>query len=257
MNTLLIDIGNTRIKWAHYSLQASARKELVGHGVLEHGSQIEAETLQQIVPPVNLSSILVSAVTDDLNSQRIKKQLQSIFAVPVQMVRSSSQFNNLINGYNQPALLGVDRWVALIGAYTQAKPGHGVFVVDAGTAITIDAVAADGKHLGGIISPGLSLMRNSLSKNTERLMLVEEAKISTVADNTQDAIASGTIWSLVGLIQQIEQRLALDDDSKIDYLITGGDAQKLVPHLPARYTLVTDLILQGLAAIAQNSNKKQ
>ncbi len=256
MNTLLIDIGNTRIKWAHYSPQTSA-KELFGHGVLEHGSQIETEILQQVLPPENLHYIFVSAVTDDLNSQRIKKQLQSIFDVPVQMVRSSSQFNNLINGYNQPALLGVDRWVALIGAFTQAKSGRGVFVVDVGTAITIDAVDAEGKHLGGIISPGLSLMRNSLSKNTERLMLVEEAKISTVADNTQDAIASGTIWSLVGLIQQIEQRLALDDDSKIDYLITGGDAQKILPHLPVRYTLVTDLILQGLAALAQNSNKEK
>lgn len=255
MITLLIDIGNTRIKWAHYSPQISADKELVGHGVLEHDSQIEAETLQYIIPPANLDFILVSAVTDDLNSQRIKKQLQTIFAVPVQMVKSAPQFNHLVNGYKQPALLGVDRWVALIGAFAQAKPGRGVLVVDAGTAITIDAVDVDGKHLGGIISPGLSLMRNSLSQNTERLMLVEEAEICTVADNTQDAIASGTIWSLVGLIQQIEQRLALDD-GKIDYLITGGDAQKLLPHLPVRYILVTDLILQGLAALAQNSNKE-
>lgn len=257
MTTLLIDIGNTRIKWAHHSPKTAAGNELVGHGVLEHGSQIEVETLQQIKAPANLDSILVSAVTDDLNSQRIKKQLQAIFAVPVQMVKSQPQFNHLVNGYKQPPLLGVDRWVALIGAFAQAKPSHGVFVVDVGTAITIDAVDGDGKHLGGIISPGLSLMRNSLSQNTERLMLVEDAKISAVADNTQDAIASGTIWSLVGLIQQIEQRLALDGDSKIDYLITGGDAQKLLPHLPVRYILVTDLILQGLAALAQDSQKEQ
>lgn len=250
MTKLLIDIGNTRIKWAH--LQDAKTGKLSGHGYVQHNKQLGIEVLKQIEAPAKLSAIYVSAVTDDLNSQRIKRQLQDLHDVTVCMVKSQSEGNGLVSGYKQPDLLGVDRWVAMIGAFAQAKPEHGVIVVDAGTAITIDALDANGKHLGGTIAPGLELMRSALNKNTQRLMLVEGADVNAVADNTQDAIASGTMWSLIGNILQTEERLGLDQNSKIDYFITGGDAQHLLQYLPSRYQLVNDLILQGLARIAEN-----
>ncbi len=253
MTKLLIDIGNTRIKWAH--IQDNKTGALTGHGYVQHNKQLGIEVLKQIETPVNLSAIYVSAVTDDLNSQRIKRQLQELHDVPVQMVKSQPEGYGLISGYKQPELLGVDRWVAMIGAYSQTQKGHGAMVIDAGTAITIDAIDANGNHLGGTIAPGLELMRSSLNKNTQRLMMVKEATVNPVADNTQDAIASGTMWSLVGNIMHTEQRLNLDTDDKIDYFITGGDAQQLMQYLPSKYQLVNDLMLQGLAQIAKTGIK--
>ncbi|THB75156.1 MAG: type III pantothenate kinase [Gammaproteobacteria bacterium] len=250
MTKLLIDIGNTRIKWAY--LQDSESCKLTEHGCVQHNKQLGSEVLKQIEAPAKLSAIYVSAVTDDLNSQRIKRQLQDLHDVPVQMIKTQIDSCGVINCYEQPELLGVDRWIAMIGAYSQAQSGHGVVVVDVGTAVTIDVVGSDGKHLGGTIAPGLALMRNSLSQNAQRLMLVEDADINAVADNTQDAIASGTMWSIVGNILQTEQRLGLDQNSNIDYFITGGDAQQLLQYLPSRYQLVNDLILQGLAQIAES-----
>ncbi len=250
MTKLLIDIGNTRVKWAH--MQDPKTRILSGHGYVQHNKQLGIEVLKQVEAPAGLSAIYVSAVTDDLNSQRIKRQLQELHDAPVLMVKSQAEGFGIKNGYKQPDLLGVDRWIAMIGAYSKTQSEHGVIVVDAGTAITIDAIDANGWHLGGTIAPGLELMRSALNKNTQRLMLVEDADIKAVADNTQDAIASGTMWSLIGNILQTEQELGMDQNSKIDYFITGGDALQLVQYLPSRYQLVNDLILQGLARIAEN-----
>ena len=161
-------------------------------------------------------------------------------------IKTAAEGFGIINGYDNPIKLGVDRWLALIAA--RAKIKDAVCVVDSGTAITIDILNAQGIHQGGLICPGLTLMQTALN-NTTHLPFVEYPSSITqpiIAKDTENAIANGTLYAICSLIERV-----VAEQSNITYLIlTGGDAITLSQQLRCAFSIEPNLVLEGLAIVS-------
>ena len=153
----------------------------------------------------------------------------------------------LFRSYDRPPQLGADRWAALIGARA-LHPGQAV-VVMAGTATTIDALDAAGQFRGGLILPGLSLMRAALARNTADLPHAA-GHYRALPTNTDDAIVSGAIHATLGAIERMFSPLS--DLAGACCLITGGAAPRLLPHLRVPVRHEENLILSGLVRYANS-----
>jgi type III pantothenate kinase len=154
------------------------------------------------------------------------------------------------NGYRDPTQLGADRWVALVAAH-RAAPGHKL-VVNAGTALTIDALTADGKFLGGLIVAGPALMRRSLDGATAALRESAGA-VRDFPDNTPDAIASGSIAAGVGAIERVARAMSARGTPVGLIILSGGAAGELSPALGLPFRLHENLVLDGLQTIARSN----
>ncbi len=148
--------------------------------------------------------------------------------------------------YDDPAQLGVDRLAAAAAAHRTA-PGAAV-VVDAGTALTVDAIDAEGTFRGGAMAPGLRLGLNALSAGTSLLPQVEFAGVPPLLGrNTADGLRSGALHGSAALVEGLCSRMAAALDSRVTVFLTGGDGPLLQPHIAAIHTCDPDLVLRGLA----------
>jgi type III pantothenate kinase len=155
------------------------------------------------------------------------------------------------NSYDDPAQLGCDRWAALIGA-RRLYDGPAV-VVNAGTALTVDALAGDGVFVGGIIVPGAQLMRTALAGHTAALKL-QPGKFSFFPNATGDAIMSGAIDGLCGAVERMARFLEESGHTMPLCVLSGGGAALLEPHLNLEVKVVDNLVLEGLLTIAQTAS---
>lgn len=234
---LLIDAGNTRIKWA-----VVARRQWLAQGALLHG---EVAQLQQVARQhPNLQYVLCANVAGDALAERISAALRHVAPAPV-WLQSSAECCGVFNHYDAPTQLGADRWAALIGA--RACHAGSCLVVTAGTATTVDVLDAAGHFLGGLILPGERLMRESLAGNTAQLSLHDGA-FSLRPRNTADAMASGCLLAQVGAIEHMFHSLP-DADSAL-CLLNGGGAPALAKNLGIPCRPVENLVLHGLSVIA-------
>ncbi|MHB1360599.1 MAG: type III pantothenate kinase [Rhodocyclaceae bacterium] len=228
---LCLDAGNTRLKWGLWDGQAWR-----GRGVLAH-----AESVQLIdALPEKPSRVLACNVAGELAAARIEALAASL-AVPLDWFRSSLAAGGLSNGYDSSTQLGADRWAALLGA--RSLHDGPALVVMAGTATTIDALDANGVFRGGLILPGLELMRQALARNTAGLPVARGA-FRELPTNTDDAIVSGCIAATLGAIERMARQL---DGGNLLCLISGGAAAALLPHLQLPLRHVDNLVLVGLA----------
>jgi type III pantothenate kinase len=250
---LLIDAGNTQIKWA------AADTELAWSGApnwRQHGSVSHAdiETLQSIWAALPITQILISNVA----GETIQHSLNSLLSTAVpglkpQRFVSMPECAGVKNGYAHPPQLGCDRFASAIGAHA-LMPAKTLLVVTCGTATTIDAVTSEGLFVGGMILPGLKLMAQSLARNTAQLPQIAESLSlqHTFADNTDQAIASGCISAQVGAIARAYDALANMQQRPVSCIISGGAAKFLLPHLELDYLNVENLVLTGLTVVAKS-----
>lgn len=234
---LCLDCGNTRLKWGLLNTDGAWH----ARGAL---SLLQIDTLRAalIGHPV-AQRVIGCNVAGAENAQRIAAQLE---AAPEWVVPQREQCG-VHNAYLQPAQLGADRWVSLIAA--RAMSDHATLVVNAGTATTIDLLEANGHFVGGLILPGLDLMRRSLAHNTADLPLAEAAYTPQPRD-THAAIVSGSLEATVGAIERMYARL---EQQPATCLLAGGAAAELQPLLHIPVQNVDDLVLRGLARIALSS----
>ena len=228
---LLIDAGNTRIKWA----TVGRAQESTGAPVwLHQGSVYHAEMslLKAAWVVLPISRIVVSNVA----GQQIEHDLELLLASCVAGVKperfiSTSNCAGIKNGYRQATQLGCDRFASAIGAHA-LFPLRALLVVTCGTATTIDAITEDGTFIGGMILPGLQLMAQSLAKNTAQLPQIAESHSlhQLFADNTHQAIASGCINAQVGAIVRAHEALAGMRAHTVSCIISGGAAKFLTPQ---------------------------
>jgi type III pantothenate kinase len=175
-----------------------------------------------------------------------------VFRVKIEFVTASQEYHGLTNGYLDPSLLGADRWLALIGAWTRARSA--LCVVDAGTAVKVDSVDSNGQHLGGLIAPGIHMMREALMNNTSDI--AKAALHSTpslagvLANNTIGAVSRGAVFALAGMADRAAEVIAQSTGTKPRLFITGGDAGMITGTMRSHGEIVPDLVLQGLAVIA-------
>jgi type III pantothenate kinase len=236
---LAIDAGNTLIKWGLHD----------GVGWLSHGS-IETARHQQLASALETTlaeTIVVCNVAGKDVEASIAAQLKSNVA-RFHIIRSLAAQCGVVSSYRDPAQLGADRWAALLAAHAGA-PGPKV-VVMAGTAMTIDALAADGRFLGGVIVPGLALMRSALHSGTAQLG-PDPGQFDGFPKNTADAITSGAIQASAGAIARMHTALSETAGSPVTCILSGGAAAALAPQLPFVARVEHNLVLEGLVIIAK------
>lgn len=236
---LLIDAGNTRIKWA-----CVKGEEWSQSGFLPVE---QAEELPQRFAGLNeirqvwVSNVAGEKVAQDIRNIIVGRGGQFHFIVP------REKQCGVRNGYSDPAQLGSDRWAALIAAWHLSLKK--CMVVNCGTAITIDALSGQGEFLGGLILPGVELMRRSVVAATSQLRL-ERGEYAAFPLNTADALFSGAVQACCGAIQRQYALLAVADAPVI---LSGGAAEVLKKNINLPLIVVDNLVLQGLLLIAQEA----
>ncbi|MBI5899969.1 MAG: type III pantothenate kinase [Rhodocyclales bacterium] len=227
---LCLDAGNTRLK---YGLCEGVAWR--AQGALEYAS-FDALENRLPVPPTR---IVACNVAGEQARQRIEA-LAAKLRLPLDWLSSSPAACGISNGYDAPQQLGADRWAALIGA--RALHCDACVVVLAGTATTVDVLDAGGRFLGGLILPGLALMRSALASNTADLPHAV-GHFRALASNTDDAIVSGALHATLGAIERVRAA----QPQGLACLLSGGAAADLVPHLAQPCRVVEHLVLEGLA----------
>lgn len=234
---LCIDCGNTRLKW----------------GLREGGAWLaqgalplaEAESLDEVLPQ-RPSRAIACNVAGPAVAQAVVLAAGRLGA-PLDWIHAHAEQCGVRNGYEHPQQLGADRWAALIGA--RALHDGPVLVVVCGTATTIDVLEADGRHQGGLILPGLSMMRESLAAGTAGLPTAAgewRDPLTNIATNTLDAIASGCLAATLGAIERMFREIG---DRLV--LLSGGAAAAVSPRLALPHRVAENLVLEGLARVAE------
>lgn len=247
---LALDVGNTRLKWALYEAPHPGAR-LLAHGVqfLENIETLaEGDWRALRAPRWVLGSIVAGAGV----RYRVEEQLE-LWDAPVQWVVPSQAEAGLVNGYDHPARLGPDRWVAMIGA-RQRLLARGeqrpCVVVMVGTAVTVEAIDAGGRFLGGIILPGHGIMLRALESGTAGLH-VPTGEVRAFPTNTSDALTSGGTFAIAGAVQRMWDNLRAHSGQEPVCLMTGGAGWKMAPHMTVPFELVEGLIFDGLLTIAR------
>jgi len=248
MSFLAIDIGNTRLKWAQYaSPQPGAA--LLAHGAvfLETIDELADQHWRGLSEP---SSMLGCVVAGEAVRRRVEEQLE-LWDIEPRWVVPSAHEAGVTNGYDHPARLGADRWVALIGARGHVL-GRGAarpaLIVMIGTAVTVDALDRSGRFLGGLILPGHGIMLRALESGTAGLR-VPTGEVMPFPSNTSDALTSGGTYAISGAIDRMRRHLAAHDGEEPQVIITGGAGWKVAPYVDVAHELVESLIFDGLLEI--------
>ncbi len=243
---LLIDIGNSCIKWAM------------------HDSENLVNSTAEFYEPASLQSILdlnwnkfstpdrllVSNVAGQGVADTLIQWTSTHWKLEPEFMLVSSQACGVSNGYKDINQLGIDRWLALIAA--RKKFESATCIVDCGTAITIDGLSDKGQHLGGLILPGVSMMQQILAQQAH--MLPEPQNIygkPEFADNTQQGVVSGCMMAIVTLIDRMVSDMSGEYGDTLKCIITGGGAHKVIDLLASKFELDPDLVLYGLAFMTE------
>ena len=232
---LCIDSGNSRIKWA-----AHGEGRWLEAGIIEHAKTDQLALLTSRLPPA--TRIMLANVAGDAALAGIRQALAAC-RPELHEVKSAAEAGGVINLYEDPACLGVDRWCALLGARATTRAAS--VVVMAGTATTIDSLDGEGRFRGGLILPGLDLMRRSLARDTAALPLAA-GTYRPWPRCTDDAIITGCLEAQVGVIERALARL---DDGAV-CLLSGGAAGVIGEHLRIPHRRVDNLVLEGLLRFA-------
>jgi type III pantothenate kinase len=240
MEILAIDSGNTRIKWGFWDGAAWARI-----GALAHDESAGlAQAFAALPQPQRIAMANVAGVGA---AGRIETACAR-FGLPLILAQPRAAQCGVTNRYD-PAQLGADRWAALIGAWHRQRGA--CLVVGAGTATTADLLSARGEFLGGIIIPGLALMKRALAENTARLPFADGAYVEEPR-NTADAIDTGVLHAQAGAIERMYARLVATEGAGPACLISGGAAPRIAERLGMPHRLMDHLVLDGLARIAMD-----
>jgi type III pantothenate kinase len=251
MSFLAIDIGNTRLKWAVYPQSSMGAEPLAaGAEFLENIDKLADGEWAGLAAPARM---LGCCVAGDAVKRRVEEQLEELWVAPAHGVVPGAAEAGVINGYDHPTRLGADRWVAMIGAHHRmlaAGPARPMVVVMVGTAVTVEAVDAYGRFLGGFILPGHGIMLRALESGTAGLR-VPTGQVREFPTNTSDALTSGGTFAISGAIERMVQHVRHRCGGEPVCYMTGGAGWKMAPHMSVAFELVESLIFDGLLVIAQ------
>ena len=250
MTFLAIDVGNTRLKWALYAEPApGAAIQAQGVEFLENIEKLgDGEWAGLPLPDRMLGCI----VAGEAVKRRVQEQME-VWDVAANWVVSSAAEAGLTNGYDYPTRLGPDRWVAMIGArhrMLSLGPSRPMVVVMVGTAVTVEAIDARGRFLGGLILPGHGIMLRALESGTAGLH-VPTGEVRAFPTNTSDALTSGGTYAIAGAVECMIRNVRQHCGEEPLCIMTGGAGWKMAPSLSVQFELVESLIFDGLLVIAQ------
>jgi type III pantothenate kinase len=250
---LVVDIGNTRLKWA-----LARAGELVESGSRFHRERVGERLLDLSAAAArDVERVVVANVAGEAIAARVAGEAERRFGLATRFVAAEAHGHGLRSAYAEPSRLGVDRWVAMIAAHRLVEGA--VCVLSVGTAATFDAVAADGRHLGGLILPGMRLMADALDRQTDRIGATEPAArrpegLAVLGASTETAVGQGTVLAISAAFDRATTAVAASLGAVPTALLTGGDAHLIRPWLETPVQLRADLVLEGLALIADSGD---
>jgi type III pantothenate kinase len=245
VRVLLLDVGNTRLKWG---VGEAGEVRQTGHVVQARLAEVGLGALTRRLP-----RRVDAAIACNVAGQSVATRLQGVIHAhtghDLHFARPARAACGVTNGYTRPRRLGVDRWVALVGAWAELE--RACLVVDAGTAVTIDALDGGGRHLGGQILPGINVMADALAGNTAQIPRVAMSRAGDVdglgmfGNSTRAAVQQGTLNAVTGAIERALKTLRRQY-RRAQLVLTGGDASRIVGALDATPLERPHLVLQGL-----------
>jgi len=256
MNVLLLDAGNTRVKWAVVDTDEPGKLQFPG--VCAHSAAGFSPQLRQgWVGLPRIDKVLIGCVAGDDIVAELDKVIIDQWGLSAEVLKSQESYAGIVNGYTKPEQLGVDRWLAMLGGWRLLEEPVPLWIVDCGTAVTIDYLDCDGNHRGGLILPGLAMMRDGLTLSAAALktpghedpLLLDS--IGGLARDTNTALSVGTTTTLVASLDRIVSDFALGDQAV--RVITGGDASIIGPCLAGDWLLQPNLVLEGMAVYAEET----
>ncbi len=249
MNFLAIDVGNTRLKWAmHTAPRRDAPVLAQGAEFLENIDKLAEGDWAKLPAP---NRMLGCVVAGDAIKRRVEDQME-LWDVSASWVVASSFEAGVTNGYDHPARLGADRWVAMIGAWHRGLaqgPARPMVVVMVGTAVTVDALDASGRFLGGLILPGHGIMLRALESGTAGLR-VPTGNVCPFPTNTSDALTSGGTYAIAGAVERMVAHVRQHCGVEPRCMMTGGAGWKMAPSMSLQFELVDNLVFDGLLEMA-------
>lgn len=244
--TLLVDAGNSRIKW-RLCTASSLRDGIITPDLDDDELRRQLCEAWQALP--SQCSVWIASVAAARIDAQLQRAATELFGRQPAFVHSPAQALGVVNAYHQPAKLGVDRFLAMAAAH-HAQPGAQL-LVSVGTALTVDALTADGQHLGGLIAATPALARQALLANTARIGATEGLS-SGLADNTADAVTAGTQLAALGVITHAREILRQRSTDEPRLVVSGGGMAELLPYLPDAQAF-EGLVLDGLALWARHA----
>lgn len=244
---LLIDIGNTRIKWSRLE-----QGRIGEQSAAAHANWTRDDFVQQVLSSgPRAERVFIGNVGGKRMGDLAQAAIAHAWQIEPRFVHSPAVQAGIHNAYPEPAKLGVDRWLAMLGG--RALEPRPLCVVSVGTAMTIDGLDAKGQHLGGVIVPGPDLMVSSLLKNTSDIAQRAaggQARDGLFADNTLGAIQQGAVQALAALVERSLETLRKQLGEAPVLLLTGGGSSRIQAaiHSPGRE--IPDLVLRGLAVVS-------
>lgn len=251
VRALLFDAGNTRLKWGYFSGGRISKSGSLTHEQI-HDSGFAALTTRL---PRKVTHAVASNVAGTAFATRLSGVIGLHCGIDLRFARCEKQAFGVTTGYKQPRSLGVDRWIAMIGAWNEFRSA--LCIVDAGTAMTIDVVDRSGQHLGGQIIPGIRMMGESLRNKTNGIAPVTRKSrdpgdgLGVFGKNTDDAIAYGALTAACGAIERAAKRVR-SAGMRPKIVLTGGDASRILKQLNSNVIHRPHLVLQGLATTIQS-----
>jgi type III pantothenate kinase len=242
---LLVDIGNSRVKWAW----AEGESWVSGLPFPSERSGLERELDRHWGGLAGPAAVQVSNVLGSEFANVLAAWVARRWGCPIHYARSLAEGYGVVNGYARPERLGVDRWVALVGL--RQMSGLPACVADCGTALTFDVLDGTGRHRGGLIAPGLGLMRRALALETHGVPAVEGEARDFPGRDTAAGVSGGVLLAGAGLIEKALRNTEALLGSRPILVLTGGDAETLGRCLAVPYRPAPELVLRGLLTIAE------
>ena len=240
---LLLDIGNSRLKWA-----CSDGLHLTHHGAVVRDEQLflALTEMWRVLPKPH--AIVAANVVGDEFAQQLSRFIYELWSLNVEYAAVTQGHLGLVVAYPQPELFGVDRWLGLIAARHLYKGA--VCVIGCGTAVTIDVVDENGTHLGGVIAPGTGLMQQALVFRTEGVRRGVAASSKTASRvlgcDTQTGVERGALYAVAGLIIHTYEVVKIESNTPLTPIVTGGDAERVLDQIGGEYHHSPCLVLHGL-----------
>lgn len=253
---LLIDVGNTRVKWAQLLDGNLTPQQALTHKGLDPKQWLNKLFRERFRP----KRVLVANVAGADMTALIRSEAEHKWQVTPEFASSTPIAAGVTNAYADASALGVDRWLAVIAAHDM---GGAACVIDAGTAVTIDVVNAQGLHLGGLIIPGIDMMMSALLDRTSDIAQKARSRpaaaktdataaVQIFTGSTGGAVANGALVALAATADRAATEAARQCGGAVRLLLTGGDAERLARAIQTKSELVSDLVLRGLAVLARD-----
>ena len=242
---LLVDIGNTRVKWA-----CADNKTLFDHDGFSYTQDTLPEQLVRkwstLVQPKH---VYIASVVDAETTAKVREYIRANWSLEPQQAVAEKERAGLTNAYDDVTAMGVDRWLAMLAAWNRYnKP---VCVIDCGTALTVDIILADGRHAGGFILPGMPLMSSALIRETHGIQEHHETAVQLeFGRSTAACIRNGFAFALAGLVERCARKIREEQGAELLFIVTGGGAEQALPMLPGQYCHEPHLVLEGLNLIS-------